>query len=588
MKICRKLDKKITRPAFAKLNNEQDHAMKAILKYQFIFILCLVVLCRPVWSQKFLHHQEYKFVVSKNLFNELVNAFGSSLAPPQLEINRKIDNQQKFIASYIPGSTPMIIFDEEVYDVCVTYGTDSLNALASIMSHELAHYFQRHNFCSDFASTLGSQNSLVKDISSIEKSTKVKTESEADYYGMFYGYVAGFETYRIVPSLLENIYGHYHLPEQVTGYPSLTERKGIASLSAKKLEEWCAIFDAGELLFVLKRYDEAFRCFDKLAREFPSREIINNAGVIKVYSALELTNSEEFPFILPIEFDAVTRLKQGNSRSLPDSDANRKNDLLNTAKDLFEKASEKDPAYLNSRINLGCTYLLLKNYEMVIGLMNPLIQQPANNLSSENLARVFALQGMAKYYLQDKKSAEENFIKAYELSKVTSLKYNLHVFEELNKGVLQSLSDNLSYLIGLKKDALAKPEISMNPINEKIDQKSIDQLTLTITGKSIAIDESPLPIDVHYQYSTDHSEIFIQTPSSVLLKSLNTDFKYSGRTSQGIGLNYPMSTIVNRYGSPTYIIDSYKGKYLVYRKARIIFYINPAGLVAKWSIYKFD
>lgn len=562
--------------------------MKTTLKYQFIFIHFLVIFSCPGWSQKFLPHQDYKFVVSRNLFKELVNAFGSSLAPPQLEVNRKFDNQQKFIASYIPGSTPMIIIDEEVYDICVTYGTDSLNALASIISHELAHHFQRHSFCSDFASTLGSQNSLVKDISSIEKSTKVKTESEADYYGMFYGYVAGYETYRIAPSLLSKIYSHYHLPEKVAGYPSLTERKGIASLSAKKLEEWCAIFDAGELLFVLKRYNEAFQCFDKLSREFPSREIINNAGVMKVYSALELTKSEDFPFILPIEFDAVTRLKQGNSRSLPDSDANRKNDLLNTAKELFNKASDKDPAYLNARINLVCTYLLLKNYEMVIGLMNPIIQQQANGFRSEDLARGFSLMGMAKYYLKDKKSAEEYFIKAYELSRSSSLKYNLYVFKELNKGVLQSLSDNLSYLIGLKKDEQEKPEVSINPINEKINQKSIDQLSLFIPEKYILIDESSIPMEVLYKQGPDYSEIFIKTQKSSMLKSLNTRNNYVERTSQGIGLNYPMSAIMKRYGSPTYSIDFYKGRYLVYRKARILFYINHAGLVAKWSIYKFD
>jgi hypothetical protein len=46
---------------------------------------------------------------------------------------------------------PKIEVDQKLFSVCRTYGKDSLNAVAVVLSHELAHYYSDHTFCSDYA-----------------------------------------------------------------------------------------------------------------------------------------------------------------------------------------------------------------------------------------------------------------------------------------------------------------------------------------------------------------------------------------------------------------------------------------------------
>lgn len=35
--------------------------------------------------------------------------------------------------------------EEKAYDICISFGADSLNALAALLGHELVHYFEKHD-----------------------------------------------------------------------------------------------------------------------------------------------------------------------------------------------------------------------------------------------------------------------------------------------------------------------------------------------------------------------------------------------------------------------------------------------------------
>ncbi|GAI32165.1 unnamed protein product, partial [marine sediment metagenome] len=290
--------------------------------------------------------------------NNIVNAYGSGITPPAFEINKKIAYGKKFIAMYFPGEQPMLIIDEEVYDICISMKQDSLNALASLLGHELSHHFEKHSFCSDFAYILGEKSELGKKIKQISQQQKLHYESQADFYGGFYGYVAGYKTYDILPELLDKIYIHYKLPDQIKGYPTKEERKNIAKNSYEELKKWLVIFDAGELLITLKEYELAASCFDYLSTKFPGREIFNNAGVVRILHSLEYFDNKEFPFSLPVEFDAKTRLKKGAHREINLSVKQKRTDLLNKANECFKKSINRDPKYLNAQINHACAYIL--------------------------------------------------------------------------------------------------------------------------------------------------------------------------------------------------------------------------------------
>ena len=78
------------------------------------------------------------------------------------------------------------------HDLCRAQGPDSLAALAALLGHELAHYYEDHGWIGDFGNgfaDLEVAQSLKRQKRSPEK--VVEIETQADYFGGFYGYVAG-------------------------------------------------------------------------------------------------------------------------------------------------------------------------------------------------------------------------------------------------------------------------------------------------------------------------------------------------------------------------------------------------------------
>ena len=197
--------------------------------------------------------------------------------------------------------------EEDTYDLCVSLGADSLNALSFLMGHELAHYYKDHGWIGDFGSgftdlEVGQEmKALRRDLSKL-----TEIETEADYFGGFFGYVAGYETLNAADRVLDQIYSTYGLDENLKGYPSLSDRKIIADRSREDLKALIPVFDAGNALLLLGNYIEAAGCFDHIAKSFPSREILNNAGVARALQALNLFESGEVAIRLP----AGNRLRQ--------------------------------------------------------------------------------------------------------------------------------------------------------------------------------------------------------------------------------------------------------------------------------------
>ena len=105
------------------------------------------------------------------------------------------------------------------------------------MGHELAHYYKDHGWIGDFGSgftdlEVGQEmKALRRDLSKL-----TEIETEADYFGGFFGYVAGYETLNAADRVLDQIYSTYGLDENLKGYPSLSDRKIIADRSREDLK----------------------------------------------------------------------------------------------------------------------------------------------------------------------------------------------------------------------------------------------------------------------------------------------------------------------------------------------------------------
>lgn len=328
------------------------------------------------------------------VFDQLIPVYGSAKSVPKLVVIKK----EKFPvlpANYTTLNGPTIQIDEALYKVCQTFGKDSLNVLAIVVSHELTHYFNDHKFCSDYAyASFKSTNPNLKNaVGEASLSARKDKETEADIKGFFFAAAAGFQPFGLQEKLINKIYKAYNLADIQKGYPSKEERKGIAQGNEAKAKELFGYFQEGLKAMEEKRYDDAILAFDKANSFIPYRENFNNMGVAKTLKALELKISDEiekeFPkrFIYPIEVDNTSRLQKEITRSLDDNSDEFKV-LLKSAQKDFEKALSLDPNYTKGYINLACVMDLLGNYPKSIGTILELAKENQNTIEAQRILAI--------------------------------------------------------------------------------------------------------------------------------------------------------------------------------------------------------
>lgn len=365
----------------------------------------LLVIIVLIWSNFIVAQKQNNLEIEK-VFNALVLAYGNPKAPPQLVIiNEK--NKQSSLAVYSPENKPIIKIDYHFYQLCQTFQKDSLNALALVLSHELAHFYHNHSFCSDFAFAVSKKNKdYAQKLKAVSKTEKISLETQADYHGLFYAAVAGYQPFEIYPKLIDEVYKSYQLAENDPRYPTKQERKEIAQNALQKVEILYQKFEKSKILKEQKKYNEAVNLLDNITSHFPSREIYNNLGVLKTLQALDLKplTLEEHKFskrfLYPLEYDNTTRLQQNNTRS-NDNDLQKMNTLLKIAQKDFEKAISLDPTYTQAYINLACVFDLLDNPEAAIGKIKEL---PLEHQKSIDAQRILAI---AYYHADNEKKAED-------------------------------------------------------------------------------------------------------------------------------------------------------------------------------------
>lgn len=301
------------------------------------------------------------------VFNQIISVYGSAKPAPELKVD-------KFTlpASYTANPKPMIKVDLALYKLCQTFGKDSLNALAVVLSHELTHYYNDHTFCSDYAfANFKSNAQLQSKIGQASYNARIEKESEADIKGFFYAAAAGFQPHGLQGLLIGKVYATYKLADIQKGYPSKKERIVIAINAEKKAAQLYEYFKSGLLALENKQYDPAIELFNKANSQVPFRENWNNIGVayarkalaLKVGSKAEIENPNRF--LYPIEVENKSRLLNERTRSLDDT-TDEIEELLNEAQNAFEKALQFDPSFHKSRINLACVYDLQSKHNSAI------------------------------------------------------------------------------------------------------------------------------------------------------------------------------------------------------------------------------
>lgn len=325
-----------------------------------ILLLFFLLLADTVHSQGI----AAKRTTLQKVFDNIVTAYGNAKAPPLLQFIAKNDSEG-YPASYISTPVPTVKVEEQVFDICMQMGKDSLQALAVIISHELAHYYNDHTWCNDYSYAIRNSD-LGKTLKQQTKGDQLKYETQADNYSFYYCCIAGYSPFNIFPKLIDRIYEAYKLPVTVSGYPGKEDRKMISRQAQKKIRQLYPVYDAGLVLLYLDQLPEAGACFDYLAKHFPSREIYNNLGIAKFLAALALKPYDSLNFIYPVDIDPVSRIDQNATRGAENNYV-AYTGMLKDAKKQFEKAISLDPSYINSYIDLACVNDALGNYQMALG-----------------------------------------------------------------------------------------------------------------------------------------------------------------------------------------------------------------------------
>lgn len=332
----------------------------------------------------------YKFNNTKKVFTNLVNSYSSNKGAPVIEIVTK--NQPGIIAQYISVPYPKIQISEKTYDICMSFDKDSSNALALILSHELAHYYKDHTWCSDYSFALKKSNlKLAKQLNNSSLASKIEKEAIADNDGLFYSSVGGYRTFNIFNKLIDKIYLQYKLPETSIGYPSKQERKLIAKKAQESTQTLYNYFKLGIASLEENNYDEAIANFEKANSYIPFRENYNNLGIAKTLKALqkiplkqeEMEHPQRFKY--PLEKDSISRLYQEITRGM---DNENQEELLISAKSDFQKAIQIDPSYINAYINMACVYDLLENYNAAIGVIKGLPKEIQGNNNTKKILAI--------------------------------------------------------------------------------------------------------------------------------------------------------------------------------------------------------
>lgn len=546
---------------------------------QLFLALLLLCLASPTHAQQFLPKNHPKYQTALKVFDDLIRVVSDGRTRPALQLLARGTTSRMRVAWFNPEQNSLTL-EEQTYDLCASLGPDSLDALAALLGHELAHYYKDHGWVGDFGNGFANLEvgqtlrQLKGDLTKM-----VELETEADYFGWFSGYIAGYKTLDIAPEVLKKIYAEYRLGDKIPGYPSLSERQEIARHAADKLHQLVPVFEAGHRLLLVKQYEEAARCFDHLARTFPSRELLNNAGLARALEALSLFPEGQLRFAYPLELDAATRLRGGKKAAeydLTEPREERRSRLLEEAKELFEAARSKDPGYAPAYINLACIAELQDEFGEALFFAEKAVQLARRNHEALSLANALIARGIARACSNPpaEETARQDFEEARAGNPSLAL-FDLNALGQRSAGPGSA---------GREKEPPSQ--------REQLDGLSTQEYDLILEAPDViagvpAASRSQPAIDINAKQIASWSGLVIDTGYRTLI-FLETRRGYEGASERGIRIGSTMAQVTEAYGQPAALVPGRQVTYHVYERARIIFQAGADSRVQGWMIYNVE
>lgn len=525
---------------------------------------------------------------AEGVYSELARQFQDGRTPPGLELSEAFGEPAMFWPK-----REAVVLESAAYEVARSLGADSLNALAYLLGHELAHFYGEHAERAGFLRTF-SQLAVADTLAAMtdnagrrarvqfERQQRLQLETEADLKAGFAAYLAGYEPLPVAPALLRSLYSTYRLDTaKVGGHPPLSDRIRVAEIAGETLNGLIQMFEGGVAMLVIGRYDEAARVFDHLVRAFPSREMLSNAGTARALRALELLG-DDVDWVYPFELDVETRLK-GSRGGLGFSGNEEAERLLREAQTLFDQARLRDPQYLPAWVNLAAVHQILGDDDFAIVYAERAVKLAEELGEEAPRAHAHIVRGIAMAERGDDAAARADF----EAAAAAAPSFSAANLEVLSGGdpVFGFASAEKERLFSTETvaglpDEGASPREVMIALTRRMGTPDIN-VTLPATGRSAEAGLRASRFDGAQGF-------MIGNPSESIVLVLSTGDDYRGASAGGVRIGSSLDAVREAYGEAGQVVATRQGAYHVYRLAQIAFAVDADQQVTGWLTWYVD
>lgn len=464
----------------------------------------------------------------------------------------QVVQRKKNTAAYSPYSNTIKI-EEPAYDLCASFGEYGNTALAILIAHEYIHFSKKHHGINGFACDY---------YSNTESLAHGTMEEEADFWGLFTAYLAGYDVMKVAPDLLNAIYRHYEFAENMAGYPPLQIRKQLGISAIKKIEEYIQLYEAGNYLIAIGGYEEASYCYGTILQEYQSVELHNNMGLSLLYQALTIAPKSDYPFLYPVELDINSRLYRYQKPPFGFDPKKLAQSYLQKAIQQFNAAIRLDPAYFSAKLNLAAAYEMLGQMDLAKNTVLSINNQHLSNIQQQHL---WILKGIIAAREQQLTNSREFFQEA-----------NDHAIAQLNLKILNGFSP---------PNAKDLPNMAITiDLDDVGDLRRINNFTTTIPlNNQLSSDYYQPKYQFEYQ-AFPHSVAWkikrLRKMEQSILQVTKSPIAF---TSEGLHIGSPLTDIKRLLGEEGIYTTTATGQFLHFPNKGLIFLLNDKNIVVQWG-----
>ncbi len=507
------------------------------------------------------------------IYDKLVAARGDRrFDPPTLYVSPAEGN-----IAFFSEDGMSIAIEQKAFDYCKSLGEDKFeSALASLLAHELMHFYEKHLWSTSFASEY-SDLEVGMTINKIQD--RVIYETQADYLGGFLAYSAGYDIFADLPTFIGGVYKEYwgDKVQEMEGYPSLDDRKALAGRSVKKLNEFVELFEMANIMTAIGRYDDARAFYRHILGEYQSSTIYNNLGIVTILEAIgHFEKKDNQLYRMPLELDL--RFSIGG-RGFGGEEKWRA--LVKEAIRYFDYAIGMDETYAPAYLNKACGYFLLKDFGKAKFYAGTEAIGKANaqkDIFTKTIVDADILLALITYEENANETTKQVAIDALKAivdkeANNSVAAYNLAVLE--GTGVPKPGTGGRGPS-GVEVDGIEDLKVFVE--NNEFDSNVEKELSSGHLFRKWEGDKFKLNQSVVY-YCKPPRGSSLKTPIKVQLAA--TD--YEGRLPGGIKKGSLKADILAKYKAPKMTRNLPNGEIIIYNE--LILILDEKGALQRWAVY---